>query len=512
MKPCHQEVELKLALPPAQVEHLCTHLAQFSSAQPQRVDVTSYYYDTPDWQLKRRGVSLRVRQADDGYFLTLKENGHDDAGQGGEWEAAVDSVALDLSALRGMLDRHSHWRKMLGKRALQRQLHPLFDTRVSRTIWQLCLPEGDEIELALDQGAIESRNVREQISEVELELKAGEPASLFDFALRLLDSVPMRLDPASKAERGYALCLPFPHSPPVAKAEPLTLSDGMTVEQGFRTIAGACLAHIQGNAAGVMHGDDPENVHQMRVGLRRLHALFGLFRGVLALPYALRQELDWLGEQLGAARDWEVLSRFTLRRIEALAPADAGLAALQAAAAGRARQSRELAAQALASLRYAKLMLALSGWLQRGAWRADAGPSRRHRLDAPLPRFAVTMLGRDWRRLLKRGRNLRGGDSRLRHRVRIAARKVRYSMEFFQSLYRRKQAGAHIGHLSALQDELGWLNDAAVADLQLRELEQEDLAVAIAYARGYLLSAQQSDRLGKLWQRVARMHRLMDIA
>lgn len=519
--PDPEEVELKLLISPQDVDQVYQHplLARYASGQPRTQQITSTYYDTPDFQIRRHGASLRLRHLDNNCVQTLKADGVVDAGlhRRAEWEAPVPGEAIDLPALRGMVGKHTQWSKMLRLPALDQQLRPLFETRVRRTTWQLRLPDGDEIEVALDQGAIERQPpgrppagavsyppASEPISEVELELKAGEPAHLYDFALQLSETVALRIGEASKSERGYALCAPLPPAHEVVKASRLDLSRDMTVEQGFQAIATACLAQMQGNAVGVAQGDDPESVHQMRVGLRRLRSALNLFKELLQLPPSLQREVDWLASVLGAARDWEVLSHATLARVGQVAPIDTGVAALQDSVAGVARDKRGQAAEAVQSPRYAMLMLAFSSWLHGAGWRAHSIELQRRALDERLPEFADRTLKRGRRRLLRRGRHLAGGDPQLRHRTRIAAKKMRYAAEFFQALYPARRLGAYVRSLASLQDALGGLNDAAVADTLLRGMEQQELASGIAYARGYLAARQhEEDSLPALWQQVA---------
>src|SRR5206468_9798372 len=145
---------------------------------------------------------------------------------------------------------------------LAEQIIPIFTTQVRRTVWQLRLAHGDEVELALDQGEVRRDAARVPISEIELELNSGDPARLFDFALQLQQAVPPRVGNISKAERGYALVAP--HPPTVVKAAALEFPQRASVEQGFLAIVGNCLAQVQGNESGVVHGSDAESVHQMR--------------------------------------------------------------------------------------------------------------------------------------------------------------------------------------------------------------------------------------------------------
>lgn len=503
----HMEIELKLLVDPAHVNALRSHplLQECAVEKPHEQKLVSTYYDTPDLQVRKCDAALRVRKAGRRWMQALKGGGHVAAGlhSRNEWEGRVAGPALDPAALQDMVDADSDWGRLVRDDDLMGSLIPVFTTRVTRTIWELRLSDGTEIECALDRGMIEHADRKTRVSELELELKSGEPQRLFGFALQLLDRVPLRIGNVSKAERGYALYAP--QTPQSVTAAPLELSPCMTVEQGFQAIAAGCIAHVQGNETGVADGCDPESVHQMRVGLRRLRSAFKLFKEVLPLPDAMVDEFGWLAAQLGAARDWDVLSASTLAAVARTAPPEAGVAALQQAATDIAAIRHEQAVAAVVSVRHTRLMLGFVHWLQGASWRDAMSEKQRKQLDAPLKTFADHTLVKDQRRLLKRGKHLRRADVQARHRLRIAAKRARYTAEFFQSLYPAKRVRRYVRMLSALQDELGWLNDVAVAEGLLQELQeqQEGWAAAAGFARGYLAYSVLHDdqRLHQLWKR-----------
>lgn len=293
-------------------------------------------------------------------------------------------------------------------------------------------------------------------------------------------------------------------SPDVVKAARLDLSRHMTVAQGFHALVENCVMQIRGNEAGVAHGEDPESVHQMRVGLRRLRCVHRLFRDIVAPSASLQSEIDWLSSQLSAVRDWEVLANSTLPAIEdGLAP-DAALPALHAAAAGIAQSRRKKASAIIRSVRFARLDKALTTWTESLERQATPPPGDGE-LNGPIKDFADRMMARERTRLLKRGSHIDETDPEARHQLRIAAKKARYATEFFSSLYPAKRVKDYAEPLLALQDCLGMLNDFAVADRLLLELQKSKPALQAGayYVRGYLASnAMQQDRqLRKLWHR-----------
>jgi inorganic triphosphatase YgiF len=504
------EIELKLLIEPAHAQALRDHplLKKHASAAPTRHQMDTTYFDTPDLYFSRHRAALRVRHADNAWVQTLKDGNQVQGGlhSRNEWETEVDVGAPDLEALREAVGHGSAWFERLADPTLREAIAPVFSNRIDRTAWLLDFGDGKQAELVLDQGELRRGEQREAISEIELEVKSGDAAPLLDFALALLQDIPLRLGNASKSARGYAMMHPAP--PPLVKAAPVELADAMTVEQALQAIAGNCIAQLQGNEAGVMQGGDPEHVHQMRVGLRRLRSLLKMFEELTPLPAGLDQELRWLGDELGAARDWEVLAGDTLSDLMH-EQNDALLPSLQQAAQAQADSNRARAAQAVGSTRYARLVLDLVAWLHGARWQRETSPEQREALSAPVDRFARRVLKQGERRMKRRARNLAQADAPTRHRLRIAAKRMRYATEFLSSLYPQRQVRPFVRALTALQDSLGKLNDEAVAQGLLRELAQRQPAQGLAagYACG-LLQAREPEALRKLCTRWKKLRRV----
>lgn len=294
------------------------------------------------------------------------------------------------------------------------------------------------------------------------------------------------------------------------RAARLVLSRDMTVPEGFHAIVANCAMQIRGNEAGVAQSDDPEAIHQMRVGLRRLRCAQRLFRDIAVPSASLMKEIGWLSAQLSDVRDWEVLSTVTLPLVEESAAENSGITALRAAVAAIAREKRKKALAAVTSPRFSRAMTSLDAWIRKLEKLAAAFPVMAidTSVSESIEEFAGRMLARERKRLLKRGSDLRAGDAALRHRLRITAKRARYATEFFESLYPAKRMKAFLLPLLELQDSLGRQNDFAVADRLLREMKSTnmELVAGACYARGFLASeAARLDRqLEKRWKRVKR--------
>jgi triphosphatase len=88
-------------------------------------------------------------------------------------------------------------------------LEQKFETQIKRRLRCLNL-ERSLIQVAFDEGFVVVGDRRQPLTGVELELKAGEEAALYDFAARLTDALPVRLEIMSMADRGFMLAADAP--------------------------------------------------------------------------------------------------------------------------------------------------------------------------------------------------------------------------------------------------------------------------------------------------------------
>ena len=91
-----------------------------------------------------------------------------------------------------------------------KELRPLFRTIVQRTVIALEPPSAARIAMAIEEGEIRGaeRDVSESLCEIELASKGGDPAVVYEVAMRLLGVAPLRIETLSKADRGYRLVAP----------------------------------------------------------------------------------------------------------------------------------------------------------------------------------------------------------------------------------------------------------------------------------------------------------------
>jgi triphosphatase len=347
------------------------------------------------------------------------------------------------------------------------------------------------VEVAVDQGVITAGERTADISEIELELKGGEPAALYLIALQLSELCPLRPTTLSKAERGFALAFELP--PPVVKAVRPRIDPAMSVDDAFATILQSTLQQLLANAPAAVDGRDPEGVHQMRVALRRLRAALALLRSIAPSPAIdmLRSEARWLAASLGDARNWDVFVTETLRSTRDGCGEVAGFDALRIAAERHRAAGYLVARQALEDGRAGRLPLALGAFVETRGWRSDVSSDQLGMLAGPVRSLPQRALARQHRKALKRGRHFKRLSPEARHELRLAVKRLRYSVDFFLGLLdHRRQARRYAEALAALQEQLGLYNDMATTRLLTAQFDAAAMPSAAAQALGAVVGWQ----------------------
>ena len=476
-----QEIEIKLAIEAEHAARVWQALRRFPHGKPVTRQLFSAYYDTPDCLLRSSGVALRLRRDGQRWIQTIKSAGNASGGLHRRFEHETE-VAIQLPSFPAMAQ--AGFGELIANRHTRDGLGVAFTTAFSRSSTQIELDGGNVVEVSLDRGSIAAGGRREPICEIELELKAGNAAALFDLALELAPALPARLDNRSKAERGYALAAGTKAGP--VKASTPGLTAAMTVEDAFATIAYDCIAHLQANETGLLAGRDAEYLHQARVALRRLRAAFRVFGA--AIPEGrFAQTLDELkavARVLGNARNLDVFALETLAHANS---ADhAGIAALRHRTQAKRRDAARAARAAVASPQYTVMMLQFARALLAVQTQPETAPLGG--AGRKLKDFATAVLSHQHARVKKHGRHFMRLAFADLHRLRIQVKRLRYASEFFLPLAPDRAADG-LQSLADLQALLGRFNDDATAWKLLDALADGDPAAdyqqAVGYVRGW---------------------------
>lgn len=473
-----EEVELKLALPTSDPSSLAKRLARIpllARRKANHLRLHNVYYDTPEQILRQKRVALRLRrigsEANPKWRQTLKMGGQADSAlsQRGEWEVPLPNAVLALAALK-----ETPWSHIDPDGKVFQALSPCFVTTFARTSWSVRRRDGSVVEVALDVGHIAAGEQCAPICELEFELLAGQPEALFDIAQMIARTVEVLPANMSKAERGYALAQDAFNMP--IRANPVLLTSDLPLPAAAQQVLRETFCHFTANLNALCTSDDPEVVHQARVGWRRFKSAWKIFRSSLvadAVPSwkPLQPLLTFMGE----LRDLDVALTETLPPFAA------------AYTAGDARRAEEW--QALAesllyatslqrkAVRYALLepavgvtLLATTQWLEGLSGIKVAGAAEVEK-KMPLPRWAKRRIGclhDQLKRALKQDDN---PDNQ--HRVRILSKRMRYGIEALRTLLPKRRAQRWYQQAMSLQTTLGATRDLMQASSLAVKLEAD---------------------------------------
>ncbi|BCT89497.1 MULTISPECIES: CYTH and CHAD domain-containing protein [Acinetobacter] len=436
------EIELKFQIPQS-IRHQFEQ--DFQQYGPTRHHLCAKYFDTADQQLQQHKIALRQRLEDQQWFQTLKAPSQHQF-ERFELEEALDT-APDRCDLK-VYSKHKQARKILKQalHTLDTTLSLQFETDVERDLWVKDY-RGSQIEIALDRGEIRSKGQTLDIYEVEFELKSGRLSDLIDFVKPWIQRYQLWLDVRSKSERGYAL-LNNKTDLPVQHQTTLELAAKDDIHHILQKIISNCLTHLFPNATAIaLENYNSDHVHQARVAIRRLRSALKIFQPYHQdLPEEWQDQLRNIFQQLGSTRDRDALAESLLPQLEA-----AGSPVLQLPPA---QQDQTDISQLFKESTTMELILELLRFSQD---QSEKQQKSSHKI-------LCKGLSKLHQKVCADAESYQELDIESRHRTRKRVKRLRYNVEFLQSLFPEKEVKRYLKALKPLQETLGHYNDLFVAE------------------------------------------------
>jgi len=325
---------------------------------------------------------------------------------------------------------------------------------------------GSVVEVSLDIGQIVAGGQCAPLCELELELVAGKPSALFEVAQQIARCVAVLPLNLSKAERGYALLQARLNQP--LRARPPALAKGMTLPLAAQIVLREMFCQFTSNLNLLSQTDDPEVLHQARVGWRRFRSAVRLFKpGLAAGQLPDWQPLAPLLAFIGELRNLDVARTDTLPLLaDAYRAGNAQRAekwqAMLQALSDAAQLQRQSIVQALEVPAVGATLLAITQWLedlprQQGPTGHEDHES--HASRRPLRRWARQRALADT------------AHPESLHRARILAKRLRYAIEALQPLLSRRQTKRWLPQAIQLQADIGSARDLQQASVLAARLE-----------------------------------------
>ena len=491
------EIEFKFHIP---ADRLKAVEAAMRRGTVVRTRLQARYFDTADQALAAQGIVLRLRKEGRRWVQTVKATG-DNALHRLEHNVDLGAAAAGASPT---IDPQRHQGTPVGER-LSKVLAESGAALVERQSTNIVRLTRDVrttganaavVELALDIGKVVAHagtpEQRESpVCELELELKRGDVQGLVALARRWSQQHGLWFSTVSKAERGARLLAKL-EAVPAMKAETPRFAeekdklDGRSIQQA---VVAACLAQMLPNASEIAAGStDEEQIHQLRIGIRRLRTALRELAGIDATA-GLLDAAAWepplvaAFRALGALRDREQVVKLAQPQLRSAgAPEFDPLAGDQAAAGAQS------AGDIVRAPAFQSVLVSLIGFTATTmhAEAAKAGEAaQQQEQPAPLDagdarRFLRKRLQRLHKQVVRDGQRFESLPTENQHRTRKRLKRLRYLAEFVAPLFadagdgKNSAAERYLKRLRPAQDALGEFNDEAVAMALYREAAARD--------------------------------------
>ena len=453
----------------------------------EQLDLVAVYYDTPDLSLLRSDITLRSRTGESGPTWTLKLPVAFADGLLSRREIGFDGKpSIVPSAALNAVTAYSRRSKLV----------PIAEIRTKRAVSRL-VSRGVVVATICDDEVLgQSGGSSSQFHEVEVELGTTDVGADLLKAVRVrLRAAGWRSDDASLSKLARVVGTP-------ALDEPVVVVRVCGRKARMGEVVGAAISKSVSELiafdAGTRLDLELEDLHQFRVAARRLRSDLRTFRNVLERPWveAVRSELRWLGEVVGAVRDLDVLKGRLTTEVGLLSERDAISGGLLLVMLEKQRTvARKQMLEAISGPRYLDLLETLiAGAANPPLAATDGGEDGNG--DVPDDRLASQALPglvrKPWKQLKGEAEELRAdsGDEDF-HDVRILAKRCRYAAEAASAVC-GSQARRFALSIKELQTVLGDYQDTVITETWLRNLTQAKAEVGLI--AGLLIASEQEKR------------------
>ncbi len=443
-------------------------------AEPAR-NVRRTFYDTFDWRLYANDAIIEERQ--DGKQRTLLWHSFDNDNytkSGGQTiSSASPQFAKDLPA--GQF--RSRLEPIIEMRELMPLLHINAQVRSLRVL--------DKIDKTVVRLVVETSTVRRRQGGKTHPLPdriAVMPVKGFQKPYTKIVSMLEAIGLAAANENTVLTALALVgHTPGDYSSKlDLQLDPELRSDRATRIILQRLLDVILANEDGTREGTDTEFLHDFRVAIRRTRSALSQIKGVLPERTLNRykKEFAWMGQVTSPLRDLDVyLLSFDDYRDNLPKAERANIEPLRDFLLRQQQHEHSALKKSLESARYRRLMQDWRKFLEQPVNENSTLKNG----GRPILDLARERIWKTYRRIIKEGEAIDAGSpAAALHDLRKSCKKLRYLMEFFQSLFPEKKIKELIKTLKSLQENLGDFQDYEVQVTTLKQFSQRMVAEAAA--------------------------------
>lgn len=417
------------------------------------------YYDSFDWRLYKNGITCEFNRSKAGSILLLRTLADDLIIASAELKEVPEfSQQFQSEKIRSIFAPLLEMRALLPVCNLDYEIYYLnVVNNDKKTVLRLTVEEHDLFNNRVTLQPIKGYDkAAEHITEILTNKLGLTPThrSLLDVALRLQGRKPN--DYSSKLK--------------------INLDPDMRADIAVKYIYSYLLKTLKDNEHGTIADTDSEFLHDFRVAVRRTRAGLNQLKGILPdkISTTYAEFFSWLGQITSSTRDLDVyLLNFTRYKSSLPASIRDDLDPLHEFICSKQQRAHKALAK---KLRSAKYLSTISEWEQYLKEQAPLKPLE-HNAKLTTKQLADRRITKIYKRVLKEGEAITDqSPPEALHELRKSCKKLRYLMEFFQSLYHENEINHFIKNLKGLQEVLGNFQDLAVQESTLKVFSEEMLS------------------------------------
>lgn len=282
----------------------------------------------------------------------------------------------------------------------------------------------------------------------------------------------------------------------------VSLHPDMPAHEALRMIFSSLVGTMRVNESGILEDIDTEFLHDFRVSVRRTRSALTLTKGIYPAETAERFKNGFrtLGRMTNRLRDLDIYLLGKDEYLGMVSPSlKSGVEKLFGIIGREREEARAEFERFMGSREYRDI---LGSWEAFLASRDSEGVGGK--ADAPVITLARKRIKRRYAKVLSFGAGINDAspDEDL-HTLRIECKKLRYYIEFFESLFPEAEVKQAIKHLKGLQDNLGDINDLRVqqesikgfvADVEPGSRDEKEMIASAGGLISQLYSRQRERR------------------
>ncbi len=427
---------------------LLSALNTFTTAKKQRKQIVHQsYYDSFDGRLAENGLSADYCVSSDNAVFSLRQlTGETVIASAALTELPIFAHQFESAALRTRLEPVLENRALLKlcTMSIERHCIDILDKRqkiIVRLEFEQCAAFNNRVSVIALKGYVEqAHNVVAQLKRLQM----------------IKNVVSTRINSLPAAYNAKIRC---------------EFTADTSAEHACRDLLKQLFQLLKANQPGVIAHLDNEFLHDYRVAVRRTRVLLSQMKTVEP-DYAYQhfsEFFTWLGAVTSPTRDLDVyVEQFTQYQSCLPAALSADLLPFRDVLLNKQASAQQALAEHLNSAKYLDTLTAWDAFLHS----SQALPIQPATLS--IKTLADKKIRRLFKRVLQQGRAITDASSpECLHDLRKTCKKLRYLLEFFQSLYPTKVIKAFVQPLKDMQEMLGRHQDFCVQEQQLGEFSEE---------------------------------------